>query len=63
VRRATATDLVVCAMTSWRTAATCGLVRARGDAMIAANPLRADLHPDPTNAMSWALSLGDLELI
>lgn len=63
VRRATATDLVVCATSSWRTALACSLVRARGDAMIAANPLRADLHPDPTDAKSWALSLGDLELI
>jgi GNAT superfamily N-acetyltransferase len=63
VRGAAATDVVVCAMTSRRTAAACGLVRAPGGAMIAANPLRDDLRPDPTDPRSWALSLGDLELI
>ncbi len=63
VRRASAADLVVCALTSWRTAALSGLVRAPGSAMIAANPLHDDLAPDPTLRRSWALSLGDLELI
>ncbi len=63
VRRAAASDVVVCAMTSRRTAAACGLVRVPGGATIAANPLRDDLRPDPTEARSWALSLGDLELI
>jgi GNAT superfamily N-acetyltransferase len=63
VRRATASDIVVCATTSWQRAAACGLVRAPGGAIIAANLLRERLRPDPTDARSWALSLGDLELI
>lgn len=63
VRRAAAADVVVCAMSSWRAAAACGLLRAPGGATVAANPLRDDLRPDPTEAGSWALSLGDLELI
>jgi hypothetical protein len=31
--------------------------------MIATNPLHAELAPDPTLPRSWALSLGDLELV
>jgi GNAT superfamily N-acetyltransferase len=63
VRRASAADLVTCVIASSRTAALCALVRVPGKVTVAANPLRADLRPDPTLAGSWALSLGDLELI
>lgn len=63
VRRSARTDFLVCAFTSARAAVHCGLVRSRRSAMVAANPLREGLEPDPTKTSSWALSLGDLELI
>lgn len=63
VRRRARADLLVCAFTSSRTARRCGLVRSTRTAMIAANPLREGLEPNPTQASAWALSLGDLELI
>jgi predicted N-acetyltransferase YhbS len=63
VRRAANADFVACAFASPRTALHCGFVPAPGAAMIAANPLRDGLQPDPTLPGSWALSLGDLELI
>jgi hypothetical protein len=63
VRQRARTLFLVCAFTSSRAARRCGLVRSRRTAMIAANPLRDGLVPDPTQASAWALSLGDLELI
>lgn len=63
VRRASDADAIACALSSRRAAAACGLVRAPGTVTIAANPLRGGLRPDPTLTGSWALSLGDLELI
>jgi Acetyltransferase (GNAT) family len=63
VRRASEADLLACAFPSPRAAARCGFVRAPGSVTIAANPLREDLRPDPTQPGAWALSLGDLELI
>lgn len=63
VRGRAAADLLVCAFPSARAAWRCGLVRSGRTAMIAANPLRDGLSPDPTQPSSWALSLGDLELI
>lgn len=63
VRRASEADAIACVLSSRRAAAACGLLHAPGTVTIAANPLRDDLRPDPTLAGSWALSLGDLELI
>jgi GNAT superfamily N-acetyltransferase len=63
VRRAASADFVLAAMVSARLAARCGLVRSRRAAAITVNPLRDGLVPDPTQPASWALSLGDLELI
>ena len=63
VRQRARTDFLVCAFTSSRAALRCGLVRSSRTAMIAANPLHDGLAPDPTQASSWALSLGDLEVI
>jgi GNAT superfamily N-acetyltransferase len=63
VRRVTQSDLVVCAFSSWRMAARCGLAPAPTAATVAVNPLLDGLEPDPTDPASWALSLGDLELI
>jgi GNAT superfamily N-acetyltransferase len=63
VRQSARTDFLVSAFTSPRAARRCGLVRSRRTAMIAANPLRDGLAPNPTQASAWALSLGDLEVI
>ncbi len=63
VRRASGADALTCAFPTHRAAARCGFVRAPQTTTIAANPLRDDLRPDPTSPGSWALSLGDLELI
>ncbi len=63
VREIARTDFLICSGTSSRAAFRSGLVRSNRTATIAANPLRSDLMPDPTRASSWALSLGDLELI
>ena len=63
VREVARTDFMICSGTSSRVAFRSGLVRSNRTATIAANPLRSDLTPDPTRASSWALSLGDLELI
>ncbi|HEV7527574.1 MAG TPA: GNAT family N-acetyltransferase [Solirubrobacteraceae bacterium] len=63
VRKATRSDFVVAALRSDGLAASCGLVRLRHATTITVKPLRAGLAPDPTQPTSWALSLGDLELI
>jgi hypothetical protein len=63
VRRASEAHLVTCVVPSSRAAALCALVRVPGRLTVAANPLHGDLRPDPTQPGSWALSLGDLELI
>jgi GNAT superfamily N-acetyltransferase len=63
VRRASAAHALTCAFSASRTAALCGFVRSPRTTMIAANPLHHDLVPDTTSPRSWALSLGDLELI
>jgi hypothetical protein len=63
VRARAGADLLVCALPSARVAVRCGLMRSRRTAMIAANPLREGLEPDPVQPSSWELSLGDLELI
>jgi hypothetical protein len=63
VRRAAATDFVVAAIGSDRLAARCGLAPLLAGKTLGVNPLREGLLPDPTRPSSWALSLGDLELI
>ncbi|HEY2180118.1 MAG TPA: GNAT family N-acetyltransferase [Solirubrobacteraceae bacterium] len=63
VRRASAAHALTCAFPASRTAALCGFVRSPRATIIAANQLHHDLVPDPTSPRSWALSLGDLELI
>lgn len=63
VRRAAATDLLLVAMASEARAARCGLVRSRRGSAITVNTLCEGLAPDPTQPASWALSLGDLEVI
>lgn len=63
MRRSAHTHFLVCAFASAPAAHRCGLVRSPRTAMIAAKPRRDGLRPDPTQSSSWALSLGDLELI
>jgi hypothetical protein len=63
VRQATRSDFVVAALRSHRLATSCGLVRLRHATTITVKSLRTSLAPDPTQPTSWALSLGDLELI
>jgi GNAT superfamily N-acetyltransferase len=63
VRRAARTEFLIVALGSDGLATRCGLVRSRQAATITVKPLRAGLVPDPTKPRSWALSLGDLELI
>jgi hypothetical protein len=43
--------------------ARCGLAPLLAGATLGVNPLREGLSPDPTRSASWAMSLGDLELI
>jgi hypothetical protein len=63
VKQAAPVDAVACAFPSRRQAARCGFVESLRGAALTANPLRKDILPDPTSAASWALSLGDLELL
>ena len=63
VRRAARADFLVAAMGSERLAARCGLAPLLPGTTIYFNPLREGLVPDPTRPATWALSLGDLELI
>ncbi len=63
VRRAAPVDGVACAFPSRRQAARCGFLESLRGAALTANPLREGIVPDPTLAASWALSLGDLELL
>ncbi len=63
VGRAAKADVVACTFPSRAEALRCGFVRSPQAAMITANPLRAGIVPDPALPASWALSLGDLELL
>lgn len=63
VCRAAATDLVVAAVGSNRLAARCGLAPLLAPTTIGVRSPREGLIPDPTRRASWALSLGDLEMI
>lgn len=40
----------------------CGFVGSPAGMALVVNPLRGDIHPDPADLGSWALSLGDLGL-
>jgi GNAT superfamily N-acetyltransferase len=63
VRTAARVDFIACAMPSRVHAARRGLVKSPSGTLLTANPLRENLRPDPTLPASWALSLGDLELL
>jgi GNAT superfamily N-acetyltransferase len=63
VRKAAPADFVTCNFPSRRDAAMCGFVRSPGGTLVVARPLHQNLIPDPTRRASWALSIGDLELL
>jgi GNAT superfamily N-acetyltransferase len=66
VVRAAATDHLTSSFHSGsmvgRTAMRAGFVRLPRGVTLAANRLRDDLRPDPTDLRSWALTLGDVEV-
>jgi GNAT superfamily N-acetyltransferase len=63
VRDAAPTDFISCSFTSRRHAALHGFVQYPGRTVLMTYPLQQNLVPDPTQPASWALSLGDLELL
>ena len=63
VRSSSRADFVACSLPSRGHAARRGLLKSPRGTLLTANPLRENLDPDPTLPASWALSLGDLELL
>jgi GNAT superfamily N-acetyltransferase len=63
VRDAAPADLISCSFATARDAALCGFVRSRHGAALVTYELRPNVIPDPTQIESWALSVGDLELL
>ncbi len=60
---AAATDFLSCAFSSRREAGLLGFVQHRSGTVLMTHPFRQNILPDPTRRDSWALSLGDLELL
>ena len=63
VRKAARVDFLACSLPSRAHAARAGFLTSPHRTLLTANPLRDDLHPDPTLPASWDLSLGDLDLL
>jgi hypothetical protein len=63
VRDAAPADIINCSFASRRQAASCGLLQYGRGSVLTTHPLQQNLVPDPTRLASWALSLGDLELL
>ena len=63
IRSSSRADFVACSLPSRVHAARRGLLKSPRGTLLTANPLRENLDPDPTLPASWALSLGDLELL
>lgn len=63
VRDAASTDFLSCSFPSRRSAALCGFVPYRSGKVVMVYPLQPNFAPDPTQRASWALSLGDLDLL
>jgi GNAT superfamily N-acetyltransferase len=63
VRKATRADFIACSLPSRADAARRILVSSPHRTLLTASPLRENLRPDPTLPTSWALSLGDLDLL
>ncbi len=62
VRDASPVDFIRCGFSSRQHAVRCGFVQA-GMTIVITRPVTQNLDPDPTQRDSWALSLGDLELL
>lgn len=64
--RSAPSDFVACRLpagsTASRAAGALGFVRAPGGIRFVVNPLRDGILPDPADAKSWALPLGDVEV-
>jgi hypothetical protein len=63
VRDAAPVDLIRCSFPSRAQAASHGFLHCRRRLLLTASPLQPNLAPDPTRPGSWALSIGDLELL
>jgi hypothetical protein len=63
LRKSVRVDFIACSLPSRGHAARRGLVKSPSGTLLTAKPLRENLDPDPTQPASWALSLGDLELL
>jgi GNAT superfamily N-acetyltransferase len=63
VRDAAPADFVECSFSSRHRAAQYGFVQYPDRSVLMTYPLQQNLVPDPTQRASWALSLGDLELL
>jgi GNAT superfamily N-acetyltransferase len=63
VRDAAQADFINCSFSSRNQAAQYGFVQWPGRTVLMTYPLQQNLFPDPTQRASWALSLGDLELL
>jgi GNAT superfamily N-acetyltransferase len=66
IGRSGPSDHLACSFARGSTALTAarrlGYLRAPGGMMLVVNPLGHDLHPDPLDLTSWALTVGDLEV-
>jgi hypothetical protein len=63
VRDAAPVDFIRCSFASRAQAASHGFLHSRGRLLLSTYPLRPDCAPNPTRPGSWALSIGDLELL
>jgi hypothetical protein len=63
VREAASVDFIRCSFASRAQAASHGFLHYRRGSLLNISPLQPDFVPDPTRPDSWALSIGDLELL
>ncbi|HEX4186803.1 MAG TPA: GNAT family N-acetyltransferase [Solirubrobacteraceae bacterium] len=63
VRNAAPVDLIRCSFASRAQAAPHGFLHCRRRLLLTTQTLRPDAAPDPARPASWALSIGDLELL
>jgi hypothetical protein len=63
VENAAPADVLSCGFSSRLFAARCGFVASHRSELITVRPFDRDVKPDPAKSTSWALSLGDFELI
>ncbi|HWX95608.1 MAG TPA: GNAT family N-acetyltransferase [Solirubrobacteraceae bacterium] len=63
VREAAPVDFLRCSFSSRAQAGAHGFLHYRRGLLLTVSPLQRELVPDPTRPHSWALSIGDLELL